>query len=323
MRRRAFIAGLGAAAGSSMIWPPAARAQQPQRTWRIGILGSANAPLSFQTAFRQGLRDLGYVEEQNLIFEDRAGSLPGDAAELVKRKVDVIFAEGGSAATRAARQVTTDIPIVTISSNPVGLGFVASLARPGGNVTGLSLQSPEASGKRLELLRRMVPRIARVALLGNPDDPGTAFQLQETQAAAATLTLRVQILETRDGNAFENAFQAAAKEGAEAVIPLPAPLMDANAVRIAELALKHRLATMYHTDVLPRAGGLMSYGVSLVSVYKRAADYVDRIIKGSRPADLPVEQPTKFELVVNQRTAKALGLAVPDTLLATADEVIE
>jgi ABC-type uncharacterized transport system substrate-binding protein len=316
VRRRSFIATLGGAA----VWPLAALAQ---RTWRVGILGSASVPLPFQEAFQQGMRDLGYVAGKSLIIEDRAGSSPSDAADLVKLRVDVIFAAGGSQATRAARQETTDIPIVTISSNPVGLGFVASLARPGGNVTGLSLQSPEANGKRLELLKEMVPRIARVALLGNPNDPGTAFQLQETQAAAAILALNVQLLETRDGNAFEGAFQAAAKENAEAVVPLPAPLIDANAGRIAELALKHRLPTMYHTDVLPRTGGLMSYGVGLASVYKRAAYYVDRILKGSRPADLPVEQPTKFDLTINLKTAKALGLDVPATLIARADEVIE
>jgi putative ABC transport system substrate-binding protein len=219
MNRRLFISMLGGATA----WPVAARAQQPQQMRRIGILGSAAVPLSFQTAFRQSLRDLGYVEGQSLIVEDRAGSLPDHAADLVKLRVDVIFAAGGSEATRAARRETTDIPIVTISSNPVGLGFVASLARPGGNVTGLSLQSPEASGKRLELLTRMVPRIARVALLGNPNDPGTGFQLKETQAAAAMLALKVQVLETHDGNAIEDAFQAAAKEDAEAVVSLPAP----------------------------------------------------------------------------------------------------
>jgi putative tryptophan/tyrosine transport system substrate-binding protein len=319
MRRRAFIAGLGGV----VALPLAVRAQQAERTWRIGILGSGSAPLSFQAAFRQGLRDLGYIEGRNLKFEDRASSLPSLAAELVKLRVDVIFAEGGSEATRAARQETTDIPIVTISSNPVGLGFVASLARPGGNVTGLSLQSPEASGKRLELLRLTVPGIARVALLGNSNDPGTALQLKETEAAAAILALKVQTIETRDGNSFEDAFQAAAKQDAQAVVPLPAPLMDANAARIAELALKHQLPTMYFTDVLPRAGGLMSYGVSLVSVYRRAAYYVDRILKGTRPADLPVEQPTKFDLTINLKTAKALGLTIPETLLATADEVIQ
>ena len=274
-------------------------------------------------AFRQGLRDLGYVEGQNLFFEDRTDSLPSHAVDLVKLKVDVIFAMGGSEATRAARQETTDIPIVTISSNPVGLGFVASLARPGGNVTGLSLLAPEVSGKRLELLKQVVPGIARVALLWNPNDPGAAFSSKETQAAGATLSLKFQILETRDGNAFDDAFQAATKEDAEAVIPLPAPLIDRNAERIAALALKHRLPSIYHTDSLPRAGGLMSYGVNLIDVYRRAAYYVDRILKGSRPADIPVEQPTKFELVINLKTAKALGLTVPPTLLARADEVIE
>ena len=172
MRRREFIAGLAGATA----WPIAARAQQPERTWRIGILGWTSVPVPFQKAFQQGMRDLGYVERNSLIIEDRAGSSPREAADLVKLSVDVIFSAGGSEATRAARQETTDIPIVTISSNPVRLGFVASLTRPGGNVTGLSLQSPEASGKRLELLKQMVPQIARISLLGNPNDPGTAFR---------------------------------------------------------------------------------------------------------------------------------------------------
>jgi putative tryptophan/tyrosine transport system substrate-binding protein len=316
MRRREFITLIGGAAA----WPVAARAQ---RMWRIGILGWASVPLPYKESFQEGMRDLGYIERENLIIEGREGSSASEAADLVKLRVDVIFAAGGSEATRAARQETTNIPIVTISSNPVGLGLIASLAQPGGNITGLSLQSPEASGKRLELLKQMVPRLARISLLSNPHDPGTAFQLQETQAAAATLGLNVQVLEMRDGNAFEDAFEAAGKGNAEAVVPLPAPLMDAGAGRIAELALKHRLPTMYHTDILPRAGGLMSYGVSLASVYKRAAYYVDRILKGTRPADLPVEQPTKFDLTINLKTATALGIEVPPTLLGRADEVIE
>jgi putative tryptophan/tyrosine transport system substrate-binding protein len=324
MRRRDFISAVG---GTVVMWPLAGRAQQPQRTWRIGILASTSASSPPHAAFRQSLRDLGYVEGQNLIVEHReaastSGSMPSLAAELVKLKVDVILASG-SQATRAVMQNTTDIPIVMISTNPVGLGFVASLARPGGNVTGLSLQAPEVSGKRLELLKQIVPGIARVALLWNPNDPGAAFSLKETQAAAATLALEVQVLETPDGNAFDDAFQAAIKEGAEAVIPLPAPLMDTNGKRIAEFALKHRLATMYFSDVLPRAGGLVSYGVSLIDVYRHAANYVDRILKGAKPADLPVEQPTKFQMVINLKTAKALGLTVPPAILARADEVIE
>jgi putative ABC transport system substrate-binding protein len=324
MRRRDFISAFG---GTAVAWPLAARAQQPQGTWRIGILASSSAHSPAHVAFRQGLRDLGYIEGQNLTIEFResagiAGSLPSLAAELVKLRVDVIFASG-SEATRAAQRETTDIPIVIVSSNPVGLGFVASLARPGGNLTGLSLLAPEISGKRLELLKQMVPGIARVALLWNPKDPGAAFSLKETQAAAATLALNLQILETPDDNAFDDAFQAVIKEGAEAIMPLPAPLMDANARRIAEFALKYRLATMYFSVSLTRAGGLVSYGVSLIDVYRRAANYVDRILKGAKPADLPVEQPTKFELVINLKTAKALGLDIPPTLLARADDVIE
>jgi putative tryptophan/tyrosine transport system substrate-binding protein len=323
LRRRDFITVLVGA----VAYPPFVGAQQP-KVPVVGILGSASTPLPYQAAFRQGLRDLGYTEGRNLVIEyaevkDSAASLTNLAVKLVKLKVNVIFAAGGSEATRAARQETVDIPIVTISSNPVGLGFVASLGRPGGNVTGLSLQAPETSGKRLELLQQMVPRIGTVALLLNPNDPGSAFSLSETQAAAATLTLKLRVLETPDGDAIDDAVQAAAKGGADAVIPLPAPLFDRNAGRIAELALKHRLPSVYHTDVLPRAGGLASYGVSLIDIYRRAAYYVDRILKGEKPTNLPVEQPTKFELVINLKTATALGLTVPQSLLARADEVIE
>jgi putative tryptophan/tyrosine transport system substrate-binding protein len=307
--------------------PGAVRAQQLRRTWRIGILASAPDLASRQRAFRQSLGDLGYIEGQNVIFDYReatgkAGNLPALAAELVKLKVDVMFVVG-SEATRIARQATTDIPIVMISSNPVGLGFVASLARPGGNVTELSMLAPEVSGKRLELLKQLVPGIARIALLTNSNDPGPAFSVKETQAAAATLALKVQVLETPDDNAFDDAFQAAVREGAEAVIPLPTPIMDSSSGRIAELALKYRLPTMYFSGVLPRVGGLASYGVNLVDIWRRAAIYVDRILKGARPDHLPVEQPTKFELIINLKTARALGITVPLSLLARADEVIE
>jgi putative ABC transport system substrate-binding protein len=325
MRRRQFIAGLGSAAA----WPLAARAQRPDRVSRIGILALAPANSPNHVAFRQGLRDLGYIEGQNLLIEyreygSRRERLAGLATELVKLNVDAILA-GGSEATHAARQASATIPIVMTSTNPLGLGFIASLARPGGNVTGLSLRGPEVSGKRLQLLRELVPGLAKVALFWDPNDPGAEFSLKETQAAAETLSVKLQVLETRRADDFEGAFQAAAKEEARAVILLPAPEInqDANIKRIADLALRHGLPTMHSTDSLPKAGGLVSYGVSLVAVYRRAAIYVDRILKGTNPADLPVEQPVKFELVINLKTAKALGLTIPETLLATADEVIQ
>jgi putative ABC transport system substrate-binding protein len=324
MKRRQFISLLGGAAAA---WPLAARAQQPQRKRRIGILVLSRADSPTQTAFREGLRDLGYVEGQNVIidFRDAAGrsdSLPELAADIVRLGADIIFA-GGSEATRAAKQATTSIPIVMTSTNPVGLGFVASLARPEGNITGVSLMGPESSGKRLQLLKEIVPGLVNVALLWNPDDPGAVASLKETVEAAETILLKPQILVTSDRSAFKDAFEEAVKQGAQAVVPLPAPLISRYARSIADLALQKRLPTMYISADIPRAGGLVSYGVDIVALNRRAAYYVDRILKGAKPADLPVEQPTKFELVINLRTAKALGLEVPPTLLAIADEVIE
>jgi putative ABC transport system substrate-binding protein len=323
MRRREFNSILTAAV---LALPLAARAQT-NRVPRIGIL-SAN-PLSsiYAKAFLQGLRDLGYVEGQNVIVEyrDSAGrsdALSALAAELVKAGVDVIFANG-SEATRAAHQMTTSIPIVMTSTNPLGLGFVASLARPEGNITGLSLMAPEASGKRLELLKEIVPGAVNIALFWVPSDPGAASSLKETVAAAEATGLKQQILTVTDGNSIDAAFEEAVKQGAQAVIPLPAPQFGLHLQRIADLALKHRLPTMYFSDELTKVGGLVSYGVNLFALFRRAAYYVDRILKGAKPADLPVEQPTKFELVINLKTAKALGLEVPATLLARADEVIE
>jgi putative ABC transport system substrate-binding protein len=312
--------------GSTVAWPVIARAQA-DRVPRVGILSLNPAASIYVKTFLQGLRDLGYVEGQNVIvqYRDSAGrsdSLPASAAELVKARVDVIFANG-SEATRAARQITTGVPIVMISSNPLGLGFVASLARPEGNITGVSLMAPETSGKRLELLKEIVPGLVNIAVFWNPNDPGAVSSLKETAAAAEAIGLKPQILETVDGDSIDAAFAQAVKQGAQAVIPLPAPGMGMQMRRIADLALKSRLATMYFSDELPKAGGLVSYGVNITALFRRAAYYVDRILKGAKPADLPVEQPTKFELVINLKTAKALGLMVPATLLARADEVIE
>jgi putative tryptophan/tyrosine transport system substrate-binding protein len=324
MRRRDFLTLFGGAAAA---WPVAARAQQPNRVWRVGILEFQSRDSPYSVAFREGLRDLGYVEGQNLLVEDieygsRRERLADLAAELAHRNFDVILASG-SEATRAARQASATIPIVMTSTNPLGLGFVASLARPGGNVTGLSLMGPDISGKRLQLLRELVPGLTIVALLWDAGDPGAQFSLHETQAAAEALLLKVRTVEIRSREDLDAAFQTATREGAQAVILLPAPVMNTNMMRISDLALRHRLATMYFDNSLPKAGGLASYGVSIVAIYRRAAYYVDRILKGASPADLPVEQPTKFDLVINLRTAKALGLTVPPALLTTADEVIE
>jgi putative ABC transport system substrate-binding protein len=320
MRRREFIAGLG----STAALPMAARAQQSKRASRVGVLAVESKR---GEAFLQGLRDLGYVEGHNLVIEFRdAGGrterLAALAEDLARINVDLIFAQG-SQATRAARQATTTIPIVMISSDPIGLGFIASLSRPGGNITGLSLLAPEVSGKRLELLKQIIPGIVLAAVLWNPDDPGAVVSLKETQSAAQTLGLKLQTLEARSVDAFDNAFQAATREGAGAVVLLPAPVMGRNADRIAALGLRSRLPTVFFEGVLPKAGGLISYGVNLSAVDRRAAYYADRILKGAKPAELPVEQPTKFDLVINLKTAKALGLTIPETLLATADELIE
>jgi putative ABC transport system substrate-binding protein len=323
MRRRDFVTLLGGTAA----WPLAARAQQGSPVARIGVLAFGPPETPSNVAFRQGLRDLGHVEGRNLVIEHRAyegrpEQLAAFASELVKLKVDVIVTLG-SEATRAGRRATTAIPIVMTSTNPLGLGFIASLSRPGGNVTGVSLMAPEISGKRLQLLQEIVPGLAKVALLWNPNDPGAEFSLKETQAAAQTLGLKVLVLETRGADDFGVAFQAAATERAEAVIPLPAPVMTANMGQIVDLALWNRFPTMYFSDDLPRAGGLVSYGISVPAISRRAAYYVDLILKGEQPANLPVEQPTKFDLVVNLTTAKAIGLTIPESFLAIADEVIE
>jgi len=322
MQRRVFITLLGGAAAL-----PFAALAQTHPVPRIGFL-SVNPPGSINAkAFLQGLRDLGYVDGQNVIIEyrdtiGRSDGLSAVAAELVKAGVDVIFANG-SEATSAARQVTTNIPIVMTSSNPLGLGFVASLARPEGNITGVSLMAPEGSGKRLELLKEIVPGLVNIAVFWNPNDPGATSSLKETAAAAEAMGLKLQVLKISDGNSIDAAFEKSVKLGAQAVILLPAPQIGIYTQQVADLALKNRLPSMYISDGFPKAGGLVSYGVNVAALFRRAAYYVDRILKGAKPADLPVEQPTKFELVINLKTARALGLVIPPPLLATADEVIE
>jgi putative ABC transport system substrate-binding protein len=276
---------------------------------------------------RQGLRDLGHVEGQNIIIEyrpvDPADRLPDFAAELAGLKVDVIVA-AGSQAVLAAQRATKSIPIVMVaSSDPIGTGFVASLARPGGNITGQSLMSPELSGRRLQLVKEVVADLRRVAVLWNPDDPPAVLSLKETEAAARLLGIEIDSVEARGLDDFDVAFASATKTRAGALVVLSAPNMGTYAGRIAGLALNNGLPTISTSSQLPKAGGLMSYGPSLSDLRRRSAIYVDKILKGAKPADLPVEQPTKFELVVNLKTAKALGLTVPPSMLALADEVIE
>jgi len=301
-----------------------AEAQQPGKIPRIGFLSLTGAT---QEAFRQGLRDLGYMEGQNIAIDSRTAANRGDrlsilADELVDLKVDVIVA-AGSQAVLAAQRATKSIPIVmTSSSDPVGTGFVASLSRPGRNITGLSLLSPDLSTKRLELLKEIVIGVSRVAVFWNPDDPAAKISLRETEDAAKGLAVHLQILETRAFGDIESAFRAASKGRARALILLPAPILNAQAKQIAVLALKNNLAAISFASEFPNAGGLSSYGANLADLYRRAATYVDKILRGAKPADLPVEQPTKFEFVINLRTANQIGLTIAPNVLARADKVI-
>src|SRR5258705_5466635 len=318
--RREFITVLGAAA---LAWPFAARARAPNGMVRIGFLGLERR----LEKFRQGLGDLGYVEGRDIVIEYRpsnpADRLPGFAAELVALNADVLVA-GDSLAVRAAQQATRKIPIVmTGSSDPVGTGFVASLARPGGNITGLSLQSPDLSGKRLQLLREIVKDLSRLAILLNPDDPPVVFSLRETEKAARASGMEISLVEARRGEDLDGAFALIAKIRPQALVILPASLMTKYAARIAELALNCTTPTISYFRDFPGVGGLMSYGPSLDHSAQRAAVYVDRILKGAKPSDLPVQQPTKFELAINLKTAKALSLTVPNRLNALADQLIE
>jgi putative ABC transport system substrate-binding protein len=306
-----------------------AEAQQPKKVPRIGYLsiGSQLGPIG--EAFLQGLRDLGYVEGKSIVIEYRGDPqrredrLPEFAADLVRLKVDVIVALDPPAA-RAAKNATKTIPIVMRStSDPVQAGFVASLARPGGNITGVTSISTELYGKRLELLKEVIPRLSRVGVLRNPDRSDNAINFKEMEIAARSLDLRLQSLEVRGANDFESAFRAAGKARAEALITIRTPLINAERKRVADLAVKSRLPAIYDDREYIDAGGLMSYGTDLADLHRRAATYVDKILKGTKPADLPVEQPTKFELIINLKAAKQIGLTVPPNVLARADKVIK
>ena len=323
-----FVACIVAVACGILTAPLAAEAQQPGRVPRIGVLRSAPGPDASTEAFRQGLRALGWVEDQNIIIESRDAALryerlPDLAAELVRLKVDVIFA-GSAAAIQAAMRATTTIPIVMESlGDPVAAGFVASLARPGGNITGLSGFAPELSGKQLELLKEVVPNVARVAMLANPANPHTPSIVREAGMAARALGVQLSILEVRDPNEFESVFAAMTRAHTDALLVLPDPVLSGQPGRIVELAAKSRLPAIYAELSWAPAGGLMVYGVSLADMNRRAATYVDKILKGAKPGDLPVERPVKFELVINLKTAKALGLTIPPSILFQADKVLQ
>jgi putative ABC transport system substrate-binding protein len=321
--------GLSVIAFMLVVTGAVAHAQQPTKIPRIGFVGAASpyAIAARIEAFRQGLRELGYVEGRNIIIEYRYAEgkydrLPALAAELVRLKVDIIIT-GSEPATRAAKEATVTIPIVmTQVGDPVGSGFVASLARPGGNITGSSTLDPELSGKRLELLKEIVPRLSRVAVLGTSTNPGSAQSLRETELAAGAFGVKLQYLDVLDPKDIETAFRAASKGRAEAVLMLGGPVLTSRRTQVVDLAVKSRLPVIYTQSEYVEDGGLMSYGVSQNDLNRRAATYVDKILKGAKPADLPVEQPKKFEFIINLKAAKQIGLTVPPNVLARADRVI-
>ena len=308
-----------------------ADAQQASKVPKIGYLASGT-PASLAhlvEAFREGLRELGHFEGKTFVLEPRYGEakperLPDLARELVRLKVDVIVTTS-DATIAAVKRATRTIPIVmAFSSDPVGTGFVASLAHPGGNVTGLSMVSAELSGKRLELLREAVPGLSRVAFLWNPDVRGHLHDYKETEAAARSLHLELQSVEVSRVEDLDQAFSAVTSQSAQAlVVPVANPVAVQNRGTIAAFAQRNRLPSMYGAKEYVEAGGLMSYGPSTPAMFRRAATYVDKILKGAKPAELPVEQPTKFELIINMKTAKALGLTIPQSLLLRADQVIQ
>jgi ABC-type uncharacterized transport system substrate-binding protein len=327
IQRREFLATLGGAAAAC---PLTARAQGPMaKLPTIGFLGAAT-PLAWSqrvAAFVQRLRELSWTEGRTVVVEYRWAEGRSErfleiAAEFAQLKVDVIIA-AGTPAVLAAKQATSVVPIVFVGAgDPVGTGLVASLPRPGGNVTGLSAQTTDTVGKRLELLRELMPGIRRLAIMGNVDNPVSVLEMREIGAACASLGLEVDALEIRRTADIVPAFEAL-KRGAEALYVPADPLVIANQIRINTLALGMRLPTMHGLREYVEAGGLMSYGPNFPDLFRRAADFVDKILRGAKPSDIPVEQPTKFELVINLITAKALGLEIPPTLLARADEVIE
>jgi len=323
MRRRDFITLVGGTAA----WPLAARAQQP-KVWRIGVLAAVPPTPAMLSAFRDGMRGRGYVEGQNLSIDVRwpQGSFdqdPSVVTELVNSNVDVIVA-WGTPATIAARRATLTIPIVMASvGDPVGSGFIASLARPGGNITGLSNIQVDLSAKLMELFAELVPGMKRVGVVHNPDNPAVTMALRETEDAVRKLNMQVQVVNAQTSDEFDRAFAQLSAESVGGVVVLANPTVIEQSRRIAELAQSARLPTAFSRRENVDAGGLLSYGADLNNDFRQSAFYVDRILKGEKPADLPVMQPTKVELVINLKTAKALGVTVPLIMQMTADELIE
>ena len=307
-----------------------AEAQQTSKIPRLGFL-TAGSPSSIAgriEALRQGLRELGYIEDKNIVIEWRFAqgkpeSLPALVAELVHLKVHIIVS-AGSAVTRPAKDATKTIPIVMAQdTDPVGNGFVASLARPGGNITGLSSYSAELNGKRLELLKETVSKLSHLAVIGESTYPGNTQSLKETELAAAALKVHLQYLDVLDSKDIETAFREANKRHANGVLVLQSPILNSRRKEATDLAIKSRLPAIYYAPEFLDVGGLMSYSASITDLYRRAATYVDKILKGAKPADLPIEQPTKFELVINLKTAKQIGLTIPQSVLYRADKVIK
>jgi ABC-type uncharacterized transport system substrate-binding protein len=326
IRRREFIFALGGAAAA---WPLAARAQQARKTHTIGFLSPGTAVyIPYSTVLFNTLRELGWIEGQNIAIErryaeNRLERLPELAAELVHLDVEVIVAVG-TLGPLAAKRATSAIPIVmTAAGDPLGSGLIADLAHPGGNVTGLSLMAPDIAGKRLEVLKEILPRFVRVAVLWNPGNPHNAIVFKETQAAAQKMGIEVQSLEVRGPDGFNGAFEKARRQRPDALLVVEDPLTNSLHKRIIEFTAAEQLPSLHGVGEEVEAGALISYGASLPDLFRRAAGYVDKILMGAKPVDLPVEQPTKFELVINVKTAKALGLEVPPMLLARADKVIE
>jgi putative ABC transport system substrate-binding protein len=323
MNRRRFLGGLSLGILCS---PLAAEAQQAGRVYRVGVLGNENNPP--WDGFRQGLRDLGYVDGRNLSIvwrwsEAKPDRFPALAMEVVALRPDVIVASG-TQAVRAAMEATAATPIVmTTSSYPEKIGLVKSLSRPGGNVTGLTNAGPELSGKKLQLLKEIAPKVSRVAVLWNPASQVEPLALQELLTAAAAVGVEIQSVEVRSPDAFSAAFAALSPSQIHALLALGNPINFRGRQLIADFALKNRLPSIFDERLFVEAGGLMSYAPSFTDSFRRAATYVDKILKGAKPGDLPVEQPTKFELVINLKTAKALGLTIPPSLLLRADQVID
>ena len=318
------------ALGASALAAPLASFAQPQaKVHRIGFLRISAPPESYIKAFRQGLKELGYIEGKNVAIEYRwaggkSDGLPELAAELARLKVDIIVTDG-MPPVLAARKAISTIPVVMAASgDPIGTGLIASLARPGGNITGLTSINAELGGKILELLKEIVPRLTHVAILGPKDNPVGDLFIKNSEAPARALGLKLISLKFQGPDDYENQYRAAIKERANAIIMRGTPFTSpADRQRIVELAAKHRLPAIYDTSAWVDIGGLMSYGADRADMYRRAATYVDKILKGAKPAELPVEQPTKFELAVNMKTSKALGIKVPNSILVRADKVIE